>query len=115
MSEMEYHTGKIKEVVLDMPDSSFEEKVKKLQEMGYNIEEWDEDFIECDNLVYLWKFKKFYELIDHKNMNDYTCEAWKDENDVINFSLAFYNGGTYLGEMLEKSIEEMNKEEENEV
>jgi hypothetical protein len=106
MSETEYHTGVIREIKLPETSKSFESQIEWLKNEGYNfiyvdIEEEFFESEECIKINDIWY--KFIQKRKEEPYND-IVEATKLENGDISFTLKFYNGGTYLGEMLEKAL-----------
>lgn len=115
MSEMEYHTGRIKILYpLDgqLPQdlarglckyNGYEDKhnqgwIETLRDEGY-----DDGYIVLDieGNYEIWK------LIEHKSFDDGTMfQVEKEADGSISFCMSFYNGGTCLSEMLEEVVKE---------
>jgi hypothetical protein len=112
MSDMEYHTGKIRKLprfneteeewakrICD--DHGWEDKydqgwIETLREEGY-----DEDII----VVNINGNYEIWELVEHTDFDqDDMFQAKKNEDDTISFTMSFYNGGTCLSEMLEEAV-----------
>lgn len=54
---------------------------------------------------YIYLNSEVYELIDHYSTNDeYFNEIVKEPDGTFRFFCSFYNGGTYLNEVLEESL-----------
>ena len=111
MSEQEFHAGKVKKI--EVEGKTWEDKVNYLKSKGYTIEDWDEEFIESDEVIYIHERKEFYEIIDHFEGDDYTAKAWKNNDNTINFVLSFYNGGTYFGEALGDALDKLDVKYKN--
>lgn len=103
-------------------------RLKKVDLHGKSIEEWAKEKLETDfpkgsikihqsgHLFQLLSLKsnyihlndEVYELIEHyKSDETYFNEMVKEPDGTFRFFCSFYNGGTYLGEMLEESLEKL--------
>lgn len=118
MSDYKTHKGKLILFAREEnePDLNY---VKRLQEkLG---QQFDENFWEGDIREYLsWTSisdgafyfnEKFYLNVDHKELDSYDdiCELEGNDVDGYTYLMRFYNGGTYLGEMVEEGLENLNK------
>jgi len=108
MSDMEYHTGKLK-LVSDKKLTN-EEKISIMEPLldieinPWEFEESDHDFIEIND--------KFYQILDHTSMNEDECDLIsKTKKDVYEFRIGFYNGGGCFEECIEEAIIEKEKTE----
>lgn len=113
MSCTELHIGKIKK--LDLQNRSIEEWAEEISKVvGIGLEE-----SYCDSYEELIKnelYDKYiivkdevYEVIEDEELEDGEISTLTpEENDIFSFTMRFYNGGTYLTEMLEDAIKQYN-------
>ena len=116
MSEMEYHSGKLRKIPMKM-DDSLEQQCRRIileldpdLDLAYVSERYNsfEELMRDDYCQeYLVLNGRVYEILEHSQSDDDTFDVWQDENDIINFVGSFYNGGTCLNEMLEDSLKSM--------
>lgn len=113
MSEMEYHTGKL--ILLARPE---EMSLKQQLQQLIKEEEWDckfpnnidylkETFFDESYGEYTLIGEDIYKIIDHHEMTESECKAWRVDNNEIIFSVSFYNGGCSFEEALEEALGEL--------
>ncbi|MBR5297193.1 MAG: hypothetical protein IKU29_04915 [Parabacteroides sp.] len=119
MSEQETHIGTLKRVYVgDHPEKYFEERCRSLMgtdeayiqrkldlhESWLNIlrYEYDEDIFVIGNEIWV--------VDEDEEIGGDPCFCVMNRvGDKISFATSFYNGGTYLGEMLEDELERQFK------
>lgn len=116
MSQMEFHYGRMKEVIL--PDNKniedfCKENSKSTELKSYN-KNWIEQFID-ENSDYrpgnfLIHNDKIFEIIEHyeDNDNEYYMKLIDNTDGSITFIGSFYNGGTDFTEMIEEELDTKN-------
>ena len=113
MSQTEYHSGKLRIVPMKM-DDSLEAQCRRIiiednphLDIEYVSEHYDSfEELMCDEYYeeYLVLNGRIYEILEHSNSDDNTFDVWKNEDGTISFAGSFYNGGTYLQEMIEDGL-----------
>lgn len=109
MSENETRIGKAREILFTKT-LTFEQKLKDLTQMGYDVSEHDgKRYIDNDSLLVL-EDGRIFEIIEEKEYDyDDIAQASKNPDGTISYVLKYYNGGTCRDEMLVDAIEEMEK------
>lgn len=118
MSYTELHTGSLRKVEENFSIEELEiflkdnsvfkvEDFEEAKEEGYKFLEVKNK--ETRNLVFIWHKNNFYEVLSHYESDeaDYLLDVRKGENDIVNFNLVFYNGGTCFSEMLEEGLDKL--------
>lgn len=115
MSDMEFHSGKIRKI--DNPDNL---DIEALCELKAKEHGWEKSYHDCYvELINDEGYKKYvvagdnlYEITDHKRGDGYDDInlLFPNGDGSLNFVTQFYNGGTCLSEMLERSLK---KHEQN--
>lgn len=110
MSDYESHTGKLKKV-LPNENETFEQLCKRLwiENGKQNESDYEEGSLFSDfSEKYINQKDKFvWEVFDHEELgeeDDMFCNIHDNKDGTYSFHTRFYNGGTYLGEMLEDEI-----------
>lgn len=107
MSRVETYRGKLKKV---NGTEEIEELCKKvLEENGfYGISKCSKSYSESiyDELddKYVMLDGTLYEIEKEELGDDYFCNLKRNDDGSIDFYTQFYNGGTYLNEMLEDEL-----------
>lgn len=109
MSEQQTKRGKFKKVDLQGKtiEEWCEEQCKKEGKIKtFNDETWKEFYFD----IYWDKFfivkGELYEIIEVEDLdNCYYIQVDKQDNDTYSFYATYYDGGTYLQECLEDSLE----------
>lgn len=113
MSRTETHFGKIRKVIQQEGETFIDLCLRLWRDEGYDEWEFDEpsDLFE-DGDKYLWVGEEVWEIIEDKEVGsegDAFCNLTPNEDGTYSFSSQFHNGGTWINEMLEEAIEELNK------
>ena len=101
---MEYHAGVAREIF--PKGKKMKHKIKWLKKQGYEIEEWEDDYICSDTVTILFGDRFF--TIDDRDVEDEVV-ASKQEDGSFTYNLAWYNGGGGFDEVLESAIGEEEK------
>lgn len=119
MSESVMYTGKLKELEFDATNN-LEDKIKTIltdEQKEDCVNNYSGDFVDYfyDNDFYnkyVIVGDKLYEIISYSG-GEYTdvFQANKNEDETINFVVAYYNGGCSFGEAIEEAINNMDKGE----
>lgn len=113
MSDYESHSGKLR-LVKPLENETFEEQCKRLWvENGkegeyFNVGEFFDELYE----KYLNVNDKLWEIIEHKEYgdeDDMFCRLYDNKDGTFSFHTRFYNGGTYLTEMVTEALERLEK------
>ena len=103
MSEDVAHFGTAKK--LDVPKFvSWEMKMEHLELMGFQIDDWDEKYIDCEDVIYIDSRDEFYQLITHID-SEYECAITEDTDGLLTFSLRYYDGGLGFEEAFEYALD----------
>jgi hypothetical protein len=103
MSCEEFHTGKL--VKKELKFTSIADGVKQLQELGYDIDYYDEDDWYSDE-VFLFGID-FYVMENHcREEEGYIKKGVLHDDGSIDIVCKFYNGGTCLSEEIQEILEE---------
>ncbi len=112
MSCMEAWRGQAKKI--DVPEEkikTFKDKIAYFKSIGIPLDDIDyED--ETYYSEHIFEINdEWYRVIDANEFHheDEIAIAKKEENGEISFTLQFYNGGTFFGEMFEKAIKNMGE------
>jgi len=116
MSQMEYHSGRLRKIPMKM-DDNLEAQCRRIilehrpdLDIEYILDQYN-SFEELMRDEYYGEYAvlngRIYEILEHTQMDDDTFDVWKDEDDIINFAGSFYNGGTSLDEMLEDGLKSL--------
>jgi len=116
MSDYESHTGKIR-LLQPNENETFEEQCKRLWVEESKLDEEFDDSEYTEGALFDDYYKRFlkingkvWEIFDHKEMgdeDDMFCKLHDNKDGTFSFHTRFYNGGTYLGEMLSDEIEKL--------
>lgn len=115
MSQMEYHSGKLRKIDRLLPLNEFcEELCKKAyikERKSYN-KNWVEQVQDSFNDKYFIHDGEIYEFLEHIKANDEWEEIkiTKGKGDELIFFGAFYNGGCCLEECLTEAFEKFEDE-----
>jgi len=123
MSQMEYHLGKIK-LLPRLNHESLDEQCKRVYSEKYPdlaADEVNDDWIDIllfsshSYQKYIIHNNDLYEVFDHKEVEEDDCELKSIGDDTYEFRMAFYNGGTCLGECIGWELDrlEQNKKYRN--
>lgn len=115
MSQDELHRGKLRKI--DLKNKSIEDffKEKCIENGIVELDKWAKDWYSMyrgnvDNLEYFSNRKSVYQLYNHKQFEDFDIQEFlKLENGDYEFITCFYNGGTYLGEVIEEFVNKLEK------
>lgn len=117
MSDYESHRG---ELILRKREENETDKHYFQRVLGdkFKESEWDEEdsvtscLYEMDLYEkYFYVNGKIYENVNHKELEPYdTQDLDGDDENGYKYFMIFYNGGTCLTEMIEKSLKRKNKE-----
>ncbi len=113
MSDYEHHEGKIRKVH-PFVGESFAQMIERIAVSdGCTDGNYDEYFRDELDGQYLKTKTELWEIFDHvdKGDTDMFCRLSLNSDGSFSFVTRFYNGGTYLAEMLEDEIAELNKGE----
>jgi len=114
MSDIEYHIGKLK-LLPRLKFEPLDEQCKRiyLETHDYPTEEV-EDWI--DYLVYEDSYETYmvhnndlYWIFDHSEVNDDDCSLNPLGNDMYEFRVGFYNGGTCLEECIGWELDKLEQ------
>ena len=112
MSDYESHMGKLR-LLQPNENETFEEQCKRLwiEESQFTPEDYEEGDLFDD---YYEKFininGKLWEIFDHEELgdeDDMFCRLHDNKDGTFSFHTRFYNGGTYLGEMISDELEKL--------
>lgn len=121
MSYTELHTGKLKPIKLNISIEEFKNWLKEKE--GFVVDDFEEKLEdECTFFEIIDKSKKYkdsmyikfiynkgtlYEMVEHSGEQDaeFLHLTTRNEDNTINFTYLFYNGGTCFSEMLEEGLE----------
>lgn len=111
MSETETHLGKLRRIECDSQNEFAADIMKDKGEipnyydnpLKWMIDEYGDRYVSTP--------KGLYEIIDHKELdsNDDINDLKENEDGTIDFISRFYNGGTYLGEMLQEGLKKLGR------
>jgi hypothetical protein len=115
MSQTEIHIGKIKE--LPRQGSSFEDwceivcKIHGATEISEYSETWKETIEDLLHDKLLIIGERIFQYEEHKELEegDDILEMNRNQDGTISFVTSFYNGGTFLEEMLEVGLNKLEK------
>lgn len=113
MSYIEYHSGKLEIIPMKL-DDSLEGQCKRIAlkevpnlDIKYILDNYDsfESFFR-DNFYeeYLILNERIYKIIEHSKSDEDMFDVWENSDGTISFSGSFYNGGTFLNEMIEDGL-----------
>ena len=113
MSQDELHRGKLRKI--DLKDKSIEDffKEKCIENNILELDKWTKDWYSMyinnvNNSEYYSNKKSVYQLYDHKQFDDFDIQEFlKLKNGDYEFITCFYNGGTYLGEVIGDLIDKL--------
>jgi hypothetical protein len=119
MSQTETHFGKLRIVVIDEGDTIEDWCREKCEEEGMNeldsyYDNWLKQFrSEVIQKKYFIVGDEIWEVIEHiKNDGFDDIDVMiPNEDGTITFVQQFYNGGTYLGEVIEEGIENLKNKQ----
>lgn len=121
MSYTELHTGKLKPIRYNISVEDFKNWLKTKD--GFKVDDFEEKlennytFFEVEDkskrykesmyIKYIYNKGTLYEMIEHsvEEEADYLDITKKLEDDTIDFTYLFYNGGTCFSEMLKKGLD----------
>lgn len=115
MSQDELHRGKLRKI--DLKNKSIEDffKEKCIENNILELDKWTKDWYSMyinnvNNSEYYSNKKSVYQLYNHKQFEDFDIQEFlKLENGDYEFITSFYNGGTYLGEVIEEFVNKLEK------
>lgn len=125
MSYTELHTGKLKPINTNISLEEFKDWVEKKE--GFEVDDFEElledqaTFFEVRDkskrykesmyIKYIYNKGTLYEMVEHSGEldNDFLHLTTKNEDDTINFTYLFYNGGTCFSEMMQEGLEKIRK------
>ena len=120
MSYTELHTGKLKPIQYNMSIEDFKNWLETKE--GFEVEDFEyylkeeynifqvrdksKKYKESMYIKYVYNKGTLYEMVQHSGEKDtdYLNITEKLEDDTINFTYLFYNGGTCFSEMLEEGL-----------
>lgn len=113
MSEVELHTGILKKINTKglSPENWCREQVLLIDPMRekYDFEKWSAILGEYNNIgKYLVTATDVYEIYDTEHDSDFV-DIHKNSNGTHSCVTQFYNGGTYLQEMLIDGLNELRE------
>jgi hypothetical protein len=116
MSDYESHSGKLK-VIERFPEETFDQLCRRIWVSNGMSEDKYEPYSLMHDLPgfepkYLIVGETLYEIIDHKDHGedeDSFVRIHENPDNTLSFHTRFYNGGTYLLEMLEEGVEKLKK------
>lgn len=109
MSYTEYHSGRLKEIVMKL-DDSLEGQCKRIAleedpdlDIKYVLDTYDsfESFFRDNYEDYLILNGRIYEVLEHSQFDEDMFDVWENSDGTIIFAGSFSNGETNLEEMLE--------------
>lgn len=108
MSQMEYHIGKLK-LLPKIEHETLQEQCKRiylehsdpLPEDETN-DDWVDILLYSSNTFsyYMIHNDNLYWIFDHNQIDEYDCNINPLGNDIYEFRMGFYNGGTCLEECI---------------
>lgn len=110
MSEMEYHSGKIRPLDLEGVYTPKEFIYQFTVVKGYDVDPDDfEEALEVfqefsDKYIYSRKLDKIFKIEDTEHPDEDIYHT--RQGDVVHYGGSFYNGGTCISEILEEIIDE---------
>lgn len=118
MSEIERHVGRIKKV--DLKGLSVDDFFKnKCEESGIEKNQWHDSYKEAfceqsDENPYIVNGEDIWEIIEDEEEDDYEeLMILTPNNDgTLSFVAQYYNGGTYLEEMIENGLKKLKDKTE---
>jgi hypothetical protein len=127
MSYTEIHTGKIKPILDNINIELFKQwlsnkdnlyvddfdEIIENQSQFFEVRDKNKKYKEPLYIKYIYNKGTLYEVIEHqsKDADDDINITEKQTDQTINFVYMFYNGGTCFGEMLEKGLNKIGKNE----
>ncbi len=113
MSNTEFHKGILRKIDLDS-NVSFDAIIDYIKNTGETPEYYDieDKYLECKGFHYNKKTNTLYKFIEHieNDDDDYFVDFRENDEKDIEFIAIFYNGGTFLGEIINENIEKLTKE-----
>lgn len=119
MSDYEQHSGKLRKIEIKEGETlasvlegiAKKKKIKWTEEYKQDPEEFvsdnSDEFLIVDGELY-----QIYDWIEEEEEDSF-CRLTPLPDGSLSFISRFYNGGTYLGEMLEDEIKSYNKKCKN--
>lgn len=114
MSDQRTYKGKFQKVVFteDTTEQFAENYVKRIKGEDYQLPSWVDSWLECLTNKYDEFFVingELYKMLEKEDLEypDF-CVINKNDNDTYSFITSFYDGGTYLEEMLEDEFKRIN-------
>lgn len=113
MSDYESHIGKLRKVNLQEKtrEEFFKEKCEEADYTEMKGSDWQDTALSYVDDVYEKYFvvnDEVWELFDHMQPDSWDGIHIVDNKDgTYSFSTTFYNGGTYLNEVLEEAISDL--------
>ena len=111
MSYTELHTGKFRIVAKGVDEidayvnaNNHTDKVERKEyngEVSYYIDKEGYDIIDVNDIPVMIK----YDYHTEEEASDYVSHINKDPDGSYNFIMLFYNGGTYLSEMISDELQ----------
>jgi hypothetical protein len=114
MSEQRTYIGKLWELDLDnkTPEEYAEQHMRNIgkTELPMYHDNWLEYLIDYEDDKFIKINGKLYKLSVGNNIDDSCfCVIHKESDGSFSFATSFYDGGTYLQEVLENEFERMQK------
>lgn len=114
MSEQRTYIGKLWELDLEnkTPEEYAEQYMRNIgkTELPMYHDSWLEYIIDYEDDKFIKINGKLYKLSVGNNIDDSCfCVIHKESDGSFSFATSFYDGGTYLQEMLENEFERMQK------
>jgi hypothetical protein len=125
MSYTELHIGKLKPIYTNMPIEEFKDWLEKKEglEVGdfeellkdesthFEVRDKSKSYKESMCIKFIYNKGTLYEMVEHSGEQDtdFLHLTTKNEDDTINFTYLFYNGGTCFSEMMEEGLEKIHK------
>ena len=111
MSETETHIGKLKKIECDSQNEYAHGIMKDKGEMPNSYDSPLEWMLNDADDIYISTPKGLYKVVKEKSLDsdDEINDLKENEDGTISFISRFYNGGTYLQEMLQEGLEKLGK------
>ena len=115
MSEVEFHTGRLRKIAIHSTTEEWCQSACQLngiKEMSSYNKTWVDEFKDNDVLgkKYFIHNESIYEVLEHLQSDEenYFMRLINNADGTITFIGQFYNGGTCFDEMLEEALDEHN-------
>ena len=113
MSDYEYHYGKLR-LLPKLENETLESQCERIcleKQIGVNYGDSCLETLEEYRHLYIHSGDNLYEIFEHIESNDQDSEMriFPNSDGTLTFVGQFYNGGTYLGEMLDDALTDYNQ------